>query len=220
MKALIVGDLHGNWESLNYLIESQLPDVVLCCGDFGWWPVNKYNKKDWTKGIKPGKAKIYWCDGNHENHSCLPQDGKIHEMYEGVFFCSRGSKLTLPDGRTVLFAGGADSIDKNRRTPGYDWFPEEVINNKDLDKMLNVGKVDIVVSHTCPTSFLSRLRDGNSDKVQDPSCVALEHVLNRCKPTCWFFGHWHIECSGVNKGCSWYALDYPWHLGRWWIDLI
>lgn len=135
MKVLVVGDLHGDWGKLNALITKKMPDIVLCCGDFGWWPKMEVSKpvlygqqKKWLlKGLKPGKAKIYWCDGNHEEHPILPQDGQIHEMYEGVFFCSRGSKLTLPDSRTVLFAGGAASVDKDARTPGHDWFPEETI---------------------------------------------------------------------------------------------
>lgn len=227
MKVLVVGDLHGDWGKLNALITKKTPDIVLCCGDFGWWPKMEVSKpvlygqqKKWLlKGLKPGKAKIYWCDGNHEEHPLLPQDGQIHEMYEGVFFCSRGSKLTLPDRRTVLFAGGADSIDKGMRTPGHDWFPEETIKGKDLDKMLDAGLVDIVISHTCPTSFFSSLRGGNLAKVNDPSCVALEYVLEKCRPDLWFFGHWHMEKDGKNNGCRWNCLDYPEHGGRWWLWL-
>lgn len=227
MKVLAVGDLHGDWGKLNALMAKKMPDIVFCCGDFGWWPklevkmsVRYGLKIKWAlKGLKPGKAKIYWCDGNHEEHPLLPQDGQIHEMYEGVFFCSRGSTLILPDGRIVLFAGGADSIDKDKRTPGHDWFPEETIKNKDLDRMLATGKVDVVISHTCPTSFLSGLTGGSLAKVTDPSCIALEYVLDYCQPDLWFFGHWHMSRDGQNKGCSWNCLDYPNHGGKWWMWL-
>ena len=40
--------------------------------------------------------------------------------------------LGLPDGRIVLFMGGADSIDKKYRKIGFDWFPEELITQKDI----------------------------------------------------------------------------------------
>jgi len=224
MKVLIIGDLHGDWGSLNSIIASKKPDIILQTGDFGWWPSLEVKKpvlygqqKKWLlKGIKTGNTKIYWCDGNHEDHSVLPQDGKIHEMYENVFFCSRGSKLTLPDGRTILFAGGANSIDKNERTRGHDWFPGEMIISKDIDKMLDAGKVDIVISHTCPSSFLYFLGKRNTLKLNDPSCVALEYVLDRCRPDLWFFGHWHLTKDGYDKGCRWNCMDYPKHGGRWW----
>ena len=51
--------------------------------------------------------------------------------------------MALPDGRTVLFMGGALSVDKAWRTPGYDWFPEESITTGDLDRLPDVH-VDIV----------------------------------------------------------------------------
>jgi uncharacterized phage protein (TIGR01671 family) len=227
MKVLIVGDLHGDWGKLNTLITKKNPDIVLVCGDFGWWPKMEiktpvlYGKqKKWLlKGIKPGKSKVYWCDGNHEEHPLLPQDGKIHKMYDGVYFCSRGSRLILPDDRTVLFIGGANSVDKNLRTPGHDWFPEETIKNKDIDIALNGGKVDIVISHTCPESFAPYLLGGNLAKINDPSCIGLECVLERLKPELWYFGHWHIHKNGYTKGCYWNGLDYPGHRGRWWMWL-
>ena len=38
MKTLIVGDIHGDWGKLNALMQKKQPDIVLQCGDFGWWP--------------------------------------------------------------------------------------------------------------------------------------------------------------------------------------
>lgn len=37
-KVAIVGDIHGDWDFLNNIIKTYSPDIVLCCGDFGWWP--------------------------------------------------------------------------------------------------------------------------------------------------------------------------------------
>ena len=224
MKLMCVGDLHGDWPKLNSLITEKKADIILQTGDFGWWPKMEVTKpvlygqqKKWLlKGIKRGNSSIYWCDGNHEEHPLLVQDGEIHEMYEGVYHGSRGSTLTLPDGRIVLFAGGASSIDEKLRTPGHDWFPEETIKNKDLDIMLKHDKIDIVISHTCPTSFIHRLKKGNFAKVNDPSCIALEYVLEKYKPSLWYFGHWHLNVTGFDKGCQWMCLDYPGHGGRWW----
>lgn len=225
MDILIVGDLHGDWGKLNQLLTVKKPDIVLQVGDFGWWPqmeietTNAWsnawsNKKKWNlNGIKT-KSPIYWCDGNHEEFPYLNnlQNNKIHKMYDNVFYCSRGSTLELPDGRIILFAGGADSYDKNLRTPGYDWFPEENITNKQLDKMLSYDKIDIIISHTCPSEF--DIYDGADE---DKNRFALDEILYKYDPSSWFFGHWHREKSGIYNKTKWTGLNYPGgYSGRWW----
>ena len=221
MKTLIVGDIHGDWGKLNALIAKKQPDIVLQCGDFGWWPTMEVKKpvlygqqKRWLlEGVKPGDAKVYFCDGNHEEFPYLKQDGQIHEMYPGVYHASRGSTLTLPDGRVVLFAGGASSIDNNQRTAGHDWFPEENISCDEFDRMTDHDKVDIVISHTCPESFKVY---GSEGKYKDINRKALEWVLEKYKPGLWFFGHWHKYDRGKQDCTYWRCLDYPKHGGRWW----
>ena len=97
MKTLIVGDIHGDWGKLNSLLAKKKPNIVLQCGDFGWWPKMEVTKpvlygrqKIWIlHGVKPCGAEIYWCDGNHEEHPLLCQDGLIHKMYEGINHASR-----------------------------------------------------------------------------------------------------------------------------------
>ena len=230
-RVMIVGDLHGNWGPLNTLMNKKRPDIVLQCGDFGWWPQWTIKKstlyshhQEWShKGLKvPEDCKLYWCDGNHEQYSDLQQyqDGTIHEMYDRVFYGSRGATLELPDGRIVLFAGGASSIDRDNRTPGYDWFPEENICRGDLDRMLSHDHVDILISHTCPVSFDVR-GVASSDKAHDSSRYALEEVLQKYNPSQWFFGHYHKAQEGAVSGdkgsaTKWQCLDYPKHGGKWW----
>ena len=231
MKTLIVGDLHGEWGRLNQLISKKKPDIILQCGDFGWWPsldirypILYGRRQTWcSKGIKPQGSRVYWCDGNHEEHTALSQTGSIKELYAGIHHASRGSTLVLPTGQTVLFAGGATSIDKDRRTPGRDWFPEENITNEELDRMLSHDRIDIVISHTCPDSFdLSDYiaEDYSSyNKRLDANRVALDVVLEQYSPEFWFFGHWHKFMTGQYRDTKWVGLDYPGHGGRWWIAL-
>ena len=225
MKILVVGDLHGDWARLNQLISQKRPDIVLQCGDFGWWPrmevlrpqrnlYENIREKRWLlKGLKPGRTIVYFCDGNHEDHPELVQDGGIYQLYENVFHCSRGSALRLVDGRKILFAGGAFSTDKNFRTPGFDWFPEEGITNKQLEMMLSYEKIDIVISHTCPELFDVK---GVERKTIDVNRAALDIVLEKYNPNQWFFGHWHKYQVGKNLNTEWKCLDYPGHGGRWW----
>ena len=226
-KIMIVGDLHGNWGSLNHLINHKRPNIVLQVGDFGWWPMldgqneikHNVHSPIWNlKGVKlPESVVLYWCDGNHEDHEHLLNSPIAEINYNGVTYMPRGSILQLPDGRTVMFIGGADSIDKAWRTPRWNWFHEEVISNNDLDKCCAYeGQVDIIISHTAPIEFPVRCNDGSEGKYDDPSRRALSYVLDRFKPDLWYFGHWHKEQSGKYNNTYWQCLDYPKHGGQWW----
>jgi UDP-2,3-diacylglucosamine pyrophosphatase LpxH len=219
-KIIVVGDVHGYWSGLNRLINLKKPDIVLQCGDFGYWPRYHGQKmRHFGKavtfdayGAKPGITKVYFCDGNHEDHWAL-KELQTNEIQENVFYMKRGSTLVLPDGRTVLFIGGANSIDKNQRTLGDDYFPDETITHTDIFNLPDT-EVDIVISHTCPTEFFEMLT--NEFKMDnDSSRVALSYVLDKYLPKLWYFGHFHQEKTGYTKGCRWYALNMLSLQGCW-----
>ena len=131
-----------------------------------------------------------------------------------MYFCSRGSSLILPDGRRVLFAGGADSMDKNQRIIGHDWFAEENISERQFRRMSTHAFIDIIISHTCPDSFEVH---GSEGKYNDSNRVALDSLLGIYRPSLWYFGHWHKYQSGMSDNTCWTCLDYPKHNGgRWW----
>lgn len=220
---LAVGDLHGDFPALNQLISQKKPSVVLACGDFGYWPCMDgkdlmQDGSSWSlKLIKPQGAKIYWCDGNHEEHSSLEtwqQEGKPHAIQKDVFFMPRGSTLELPDGRNVMFFGGAYSIDKDQRIPGFDWFPEEIPTAGQVKRALeHEGQVDIFISHTCPMGFII---PDDRGKAQDKTRFDLSLLMQHHKPSRWFFGHWHVDAQGTCGTTQWQALAYPHSGRRWW----
>ena len=121
--------------------------------------------------------------------------------------------MALPDGRTVLFIGGADSIDKEWRTRGVSWFPQEVITAADVDALPDCN-VDIVISHTCPAELLPTLLEEDSRKTNDPSNTALSYVLERYSPRLWYFGHWHASRTGVLGRTRWHCLHMAAEDGR------
>lgn len=213
-KVMIVGDTHGVFNLLKSLVRRHNPSLVLQVGDFGYWPnhgmrLPKLGFRDIADNVVP----VHFCDGNHENHWRLMDivsNGKDLELSWGVFYQPRGSVLTLPDGRTVLFAGGAASIDRDMRTPGIDWFPQEIFTDEEFRTLFpDVETVDIVISHTAPESVTLPPR---LDKTfYDPSRRVLELVLHRYKPKLWFCGHFHIaftqkllggECTFMALGCA------------------
>ena len=214
MKIVFVGDVHGEFYILEKIEKVRQPDMIIQCGDFGFWPeALTYN---WE--INGGEYSFYplkrigcpvlFCDGNHEDHHSLrnlPENGMLPET--NVRYMRRGSTIDLPDGRTILFMGGAISIDKGLRTEGVDWFPEETISYKDMMNLPD-KKIDIVVSHTCPESWVKDISGTNGMYIDnDPSREALQQILDLYHPPLWFFGHWHYRMNGDYKDTHWIALD-------------
>jgi len=214
-KEIITGDIHNNFSRLNSLINQKRPELVICCGDFGFWPDVPWATS--LDDIKPQGAKILWCDGNHENHWKL-KDRTTDELAPNVFYMPRGSTYKLEDGRTIMFMGGADSIDKGQRREGVDWFREEIITQRDLYD-LPQAKVDIFITHTCPVELVHDLRQYYTEKKVEPSNWALSELWKQYKPDLWFFGHWHVYKEGMLFGTKWHCLSYPGEGGRWWMYL-
>lgn len=218
MKVLITGDVHMEFGILNSLLNKQKPDLIICCGDFGYWPNAKWGLPLEIIKLQNTK-KLLFCDGNHEDHWAL-RDRKSDELAPNIIYMPRGSTYTLPDGRKILFMGGAASIDKDWRIEGKTWFPEEVIRREDFDNLPDKNeKIDIFITHTCPEELVNDLRKFYAAKDYEPSNRALSILRNTYNPDLWFFGHWHHYKEGILLGTRWYALSAPGFGDRWWMWL-
>jgi len=217
-KVLITGDIHMEFGRLNDLLNKKTADLVICCGDFGYWPNISWGAP--LTNIKlQGTQKVLWCDGNHEDHWSL-KERETDELAPGIIYMPRGSTYTLDDGRTIMFMGGADSIDKQWRKLGVDWFPEEIITPADLmDHPIKDLKVDIFITHTCPNELVLDMIKHYPEKKFEPSNYALSNLWKMYKPDLWFFGHWHHYKEGVMMGTRWYGLSAPGFGDRWWMWL-
>lgn len=235
LKILIVGDLHGKWRFLNALISKQKPDIVIVCGDFGWWPrwhnfVDLRSDQEKARGrlprywdsygLKNGDTKVYFCDGNHDDIESL-NALENNEVMPNVFYMKRGSTLTLLDGRKVLFMGGAESIGTDGQTLGWDWYPTlECISHSDFENLPDEN-IDIVISHTCPACLVDEMleADVTAQKGKDPSVQALHAILGIYQPKLWYFGHWHWYKTGVVEKTEWTALNHSSSGSTWWVEL-
>jgi len=213
MSIIIVGDIHNMFGRLNTLLNKKKPDLLIACGDFGYWPDEK-SCDELSKIKLPKDGKLLWCDGNHENHWAL-RDRKSDEIEPGIIYMPRGSTYTLPDGRVILFMGGAHSIDKAWRTLGIDWFPEETISQKDMYKLPDID-VDIIVSHTCPGELVPQMIKHYNGKDFEPSNAALTKLWEMYKPKLWYFGHWHKYLEIKMDGTQFYSLSATGFGDRWW----
>ena len=223
-----VGDVHRAFGDFNkFLNKLYKPTIILQCGDFGYWPrelvsaIYGRNNPKYPKDRPKPKPKedtlIFWADGNHEDHQELGLRD-TDELWPQVHYMPRGSLLRLPDGRIVMFMGGALSVDKNMRTCGVDWFPEEVISDRDVRSLSYEGPIDIMISHTCPREFDIGIGLKEEGYYRDCSRMALSYILHHYKPSLWYFGHWHHYKTGYDHGCRWTALNYVGN-GRFWEEV-
>jgi hypothetical protein len=99
-----------------------------------------------------------------------------------------------------------------------DWFPEEIITQKDFQNLPDI-KVDIFITHTCPSELVPDLKLRYPDKGEEPSNHALSELWKIYKPSLWFFGHWHQYGEYKMMGTQCYALSAPGFGDRWWMWL-
>lgn len=206
---LIAGDVHANFDALQAVISHTGVQMVLQVGDFGYWPKHSLHRLP-SAGFRTMQGElvsVHFCDGNHEDHPALRRLVKTGqtEIAPGAHYQPRGSIIQLPDGRSVLFAGGADSVDKEFRIKGKSWFPSELLKKSEVRKFPDVS-VDIVISHAAPACvpLPAMLVDG---KYTDPTRDALEVLWLRYRPKLWFFGHYHEACTTNIDGCSFVGLS-------------
>ena len=199
----IAGDLHGDMQELTAYIRKKKPVLVIQLGDFGFWP-NATRFRD----IEDIKSPVWFIDGNHENHMALAKH--IHPIVKGcgVEYLPRATVRDLPTGERALFMGGAASIDKHLRTPGYDWFSEETICERDMEKLPDTD-IEVVFSHTCPDFILKQVlrKCKGKSELKDPSTTYLQQVHDRYKPHTWYFGHWHKSFEINYAGTQFHCLD-------------
>jgi predicted phosphodiesterase len=233
-KIIITGDIHGYWGHLNTLINKKNPDILIICGDFGYWP-HFHKNKDFHKkgvswdqyGIKNPNTDIYWIDGNHENHeaiaSMIADHGrnnpiKMDKFINGnVYYMPRCTTMTMND-INCLFIGGAVSIDKSSRVEGISWWRNEELSYSDYLNLPNEN-LEVVFSHTVPSFAFDKMPEITqflSAKFQDSSCKILEEVFYNYKPKQWYFGHFHKEYHFNFEGCEFTGLDMANGYGKWW----
>lgn len=206
---LATGDMHADFDALQAVISHTGAKMILQIGDFGYWPEHSLHRLP-VDGFrtKEGKlVKVHFCDGNHEDHPALRRliKSRQTEIAPGVHYQPRGSVIQLTDGRRVLFAGGADSVDKTSRIKGKSWFPGEQLKKAEIRKFPDV-LVDIIVSHAAPScvQLPSKLAGG---KYIDPTRDALELLRHKYRPKLWFFGHYHTAFTENIDGCSFVGLS-------------
>lgn len=187
-KHRIIGDIHGHWYEYSILTQN-ITHKSIQVGDFGrgfngtYWEerANEYHKSKQHRFIR----------GNHDSPElCKNSSGWIHD----------GAVESYGD-KTVMYIGGAWSIDSGYRTEGVDWWRDEELSINELNTLYDIyciTRPDIMITHDCPTlaAYSMFIKEGRTISHKTLHLTrtgeALQAMFEAHQPSYWFFGHWHI----------------------------
>ncbi len=186
MQIRLIGDIHGRVGKYNsILMDEKDVDFTLQLGDMGF-----NSEYSWLiKYVDPIKHRMIM--GNHDDYEYTPP----HALGDFGLW------------NNIFFVRGAESIDRDYRTIGIDWWQDEQLSIETCNKALEMYssvKPDIVCSHDCPSEtaeFLFQIRQ-HSQTRQLLSAMFQEH-----QPKMWFFGHHHKNISTQLHGTLFRCLD-------------
>ena len=208
----LTGDAHGDFRRVVRFCKKHAltsSDTVIVLGDAG------INYFDNDRDLEPRRllsktpATIFCIHGNHERR---PQTLEIYkeriwrggtvyveEEYPNILFAKDGEVFDL-DGIKAITIGGAYSVDKHWRLErGWSWFADEQ-PDKEVKARVEArldqlgGKIDVVLSHTCPRRyepvevFLEGLDQSTVDKSTEIWLDSIEEHLDYKR---WYCGHYH-----------------------------
>lgn len=209
----ITGDIHGNqilWENhIKKVLKTG--DTLIILGDFGigfldgiYWPEELFfdylSEQDYT---------VLFIDGNHENFNKLNaydvsewNGGNVHFIRHNIIHLMRGEIFTIENKKVFVFGGGY-SLDKEFRSYGKSWWPEEMPSEEEYENGTNNLKkygyiVDYIFTHTAPLNtikYMSYLRLGIKKAVMEEFMLTryLQWIEKNTAYSEWYFGHFHID---------------------------
>lgn len=207
------GDWHGNANWANGVITSLAArgvDVVVHVGDFGIWPGGQ--GREYLASVDKVAARsgidVLFIDGNHDDHHQIaeaPRAEGLGRFGEHIWHIPRGTRWVWGE---VRFGGlgGAVSVDRDGRTPGVSWWPEESITVADEQAFQSGGQVDVAVTHDCPSGVAIRgvtFEQGVRAWGYRAIVASEEHrkvlaaALDPTRPAVIVHGHYHVRSSGV-----------------------
>ena len=198
------GDLHCQWSAYKYR-EARIGSVQLgdfCLNSYKDMTFKKLNKRF---GIQYGPR--FFIDGNHDHFpelNCNADEPCCVNEQGTLFHIPRG----YVSGKT-MFIGGAESIDKQWRTPGRDLWPEESLSQTQFEKIREMDvDVEVILSHECP-QFVRRDFFGITEN--DSTALALELIFNHFQPKLWVFAHHHRLGEDILRECKFVCLPSGYH---------
>ena len=216
-RVALLGDTHANtWWTLRVikaLAEEGIKTVVQL-GDFGWWPQLAFARKVSRDAQKAG-VQVLFLDGNHEHHPNLrkcarnadpeSENGRPVQLHPDLWYLPRGCAWQWGDTKFRAL-GGAFSVDRPFRISGKTWFIEELPSDEDLQRAIDAGPADVLLSHDYPAlgyHLPSTLNiDEELDRISRLVQERLAEVAKAIQPKLVVHGHWHRRYTTQQDGTT------------------
>jgi hypothetical protein len=213
-RVAVCGDWHGNlqWVStLTRALTSLAPDVktILQVGD--WWMDPAASDRVFAEA---GIERVIVTLGNHEPWSEISplldaHPGAAVRVSEITWLLPRPARIRIGD-RDILSLGGATSVDREWRTEGYDWWPDEEITDAHVAAAIAGGPADIMITHESPARTPIRaVREvlrvnphGFPETARLASAVSrarVSEVWDAVRPPLLMHGHMHLPAIGATE---------------------
>jgi predicted phosphodiesterase len=213
-EVMLAGDWHGNpgWachviREAARLLADQPVKIILHAGDFGIWPSRHFYLDAVNDLLVELGIELWFVDGNHEDHYTLASLRETAQTYgigvpgkvkveSNISWLTRGHRWQW-HGNVWLALGGAVSVDRNRRTEGVSWWPQEAISPEDEALAIEGGRADVMLTHDAPSSVQLRLDPWPSfwdiaDKARaEAHRETLQRVVDKVQPDLLIHGHYH-----------------------------
>lgn len=196
-KLFLVGDIHGKIDGYKALLASlpddarsiQLGDVFLGRPDIQLPPMDRHHT---------------FLQGNHDN----PALCAAHENFLGRFGFLADDDL--------FFVSGAQTTSWRVLSNSKYWYPEEQLSEAEFDEAIELyAKVRprILIAHEFPQEAVPELLRGltgnyfaaKADDIASRTCIALQRMLDICRPERFYGGHYHVRkefnLNGTNFRC-------------------
>lgn len=217
MKSLIAGDWHGSISAAKGCIEQASEEGctrVIQVGDFG---IPFYTGSDFLDRVSDlgveHDVEVFFLDGNHENFDTVEKWVNTYKrdpnglipILPNLTYMPRGAVWKDEDGLVYAVMGGAASIDRDWRTIGFDYFPQELITPGDVFRFFNKAsdfeKIDVLLTHDCSDRTdwgFALIPDSKSQMNRR----VIDEILDYLKPDFHFHGHMHKRYEWVLNGIT------------------
>ncbi len=242
MRALIVGDVHGDFaglaECLHWAVAEHAVSVAIQVGDFGF---SRDRIERWSANPQPFVIPVFAIDGNREDHAWLRrcrQNGAVEVWRESLnlFYQPRPSIAQI-GGTCVGFLGGALHVHRRQEHRVFSGSPN-YIDTTQLARaiaLFNRQAPRLLVTHSCPAGIGVGLRGDPSLKLSvvnyvvdagfdpgpadDRGETALRQLWEQLseRPSAWVFGHFHRQHRAVVGDTQFVcagALEWPATVGQ------
>jgi Calcineurin-like phosphoesterase len=217
-RIIVLGDTHQNtpWVVRQFpawmsRLAAEETRVILQLGDFGFDPRSDAGERFLAvlQGLLAGAGMQLWfLDGNHENYEALDDLRNLADSFgdprpasvsvpgfPAIRHLERGCRWDW-HGRAWLALGGATSLDRQWRTEGEDWFPQEAITASQALDVAAAGPADVMCTHDCPAAVVHAFPDfGFPEKeiaAAGTHARLLQSVVDQVRPSSLIHGHLHM----------------------------